>query len=129
MKSGVAAMVIAALRLAGSAKGRGGLTLVFTAGEETGSQGAAQLAGLGDALGDADAIVVGEAVYARIVAAIDLNSDLGESYGTWKLGDDDAMLDAAGGGSLTCLRTISLAVLPVNSVRPVIILKNVAPRL
>ncbi|RZL65752.1 MAG: LamB/YcsF family protein, partial [Rhodococcus sp. (in: high G+C Gram-positive bacteria)] len=26
------------------------------------------------------------------MTAIDLNADLGESYGAWTLGDDDAML-------------------------------------
>ena len=50
---------------------------------------------------------------------IDLNSDLGESYGTWQLGDDEAMLDivtsanvACGfhaGDSLTLHRTCELA--------------------
>ncbi|MCA1781899.1 MAG: LamB/YcsF family protein [Dermatophilaceae bacterium] len=50
---------------------------------------------------------------------IDLNSDLGESYGTWQLGNDEAMLDivtsanvACGfhaGDSLTLLRTCELA--------------------
>ena len=50
---------------------------------------------------------------------IDLNSDLGESYGTWQLGDDEAMLDivtsanvACGfhaGDSLTLQRTCELA--------------------
>jgi succinyl-diaminopimelate desuccinylase len=59
MKSGVAAMVVAALasvhRLADSA----GLTLVLTAGEETGCEGAMDLARRG-VLGRAGAIVVGE---------------------------------------------------------------------
>lgn len=59
MKAGVAAMVIAALnsvqRLAGSA----GLTLVLTAGEETGCEGALDLARRG-VLGHAGAMVVGE---------------------------------------------------------------------
>lgn len=50
---------------------------------------------------------------------IDLNSDLGESYGTWRLGDDEAMLDivtsanvACGfhaGDSLTLQRTCAMA--------------------
>jgi UPF0271 protein len=36
------------------------------------------------------------------VAAIDLNSDLGESYGTWRLGDDTAMLDLVTSVSVAC---------------------------
>lgn len=36
------------------------------------------------------------------VAAIDLNSDLGESYGTWKLGDDEAMLDLVSSANVAC---------------------------
>ncbi|MCM0021712.1 MAG: LamB/YcsF family protein, partial [Tagaea sp.] len=27
------------------------------------------------------------------MAAVDLNSDLGESFGAWNMGDDEAMLD------------------------------------
>lgn len=46
MKAGIAAMVIAALRLRKFAKDTAGITLVFTAGEETGSLGASYLAGL-----------------------------------------------------------------------------------
>lgn len=42
------------------------------------------------------------AVYARPVAAIDLNSDLGESYGTWRLGDDEAMLDLVTSANVAC---------------------------
>ena len=34
--------------------------------------------------------------------AIDLNSDLGESFGTWKLGDDDAMLDLVSSANVAC---------------------------
>lgn len=41
-------------------------------------------------------------VYAAGVAAIDLNSDLGESYGTWKLGDDEAMLDLVSSANVAC---------------------------
>ncbi len=60
MKGGIAAMVCAALELAPHA-GRGpGLTLVLTASEESGCQGAQHLASCGDALGQAGAIVVGE---------------------------------------------------------------------
>ena len=43
MKSGVAALAVAALRLAQGPRGAGDLVLAFTAGEETGSQGARQM--------------------------------------------------------------------------------------
>jgi UPF0271 protein len=36
------------------------------------------------------------------VAAIDLNSDLGESYGVWKLGDDEAMLELVSSANVAC---------------------------
>jgi len=36
------------------------------------------------------------------VAAIDLNSDLGESFGIWKLGDDEAMLDLVTSANIAC---------------------------
>lgn len=36
------------------------------------------------------------------MAAIDLNSDLGESYGTWTLGDDEAMLDLVTSANVAC---------------------------
>lgn len=36
------------------------------------------------------------------MAAIDLNCDLGESYGQWTLGDDDAMLDLVTSGNVAC---------------------------
>src|SRR5690349_22555881 len=36
------------------------------------------------------------------MAAIDLNSDLGESYGTWRLGDDDALLDIVTSANVAC---------------------------
>jgi UPF0271 protein len=42
------------------------------------------------------------AVYDRHVAAIDLNSDLGESFGTWTLGDDVAMLDLVTSANIAC---------------------------
>jgi succinyl-diaminopimelate desuccinylase len=59
MKGGVAAMLIAAARVAKSAPSRGRLTLVFTADEEYGSQyGSRYLAE--EKLVDADAIVIGE---------------------------------------------------------------------
>lgn len=60
MKGGVAAMVIAGLRVAELSKGRAGVTLVITAGEETGCEGAYFLAAHGSALGKAGAVVVGE---------------------------------------------------------------------
>ena len=61
MKGGVAAIVVAAERLAGSigARAGAGLELVFTAGEETGCEGAARLADAG-LLERAGAIVVAE---------------------------------------------------------------------
>lgn len=34
--------------------------------------------------------------------AIDLNSDLGESYGAWKMGDDAAMLDIVSSANIAC---------------------------
>lgn len=58
MKSGVAAMVAAALRLGGMPLGKG-LLLVLVAGEETGCEGAADLARR-NLIGSAGAMVVGE---------------------------------------------------------------------
>jgi succinyl-diaminopimelate desuccinylase len=60
MKSGVAAFVLAALRLAADLRKGAGVVLVITAGEETGCEGAFHLAGLGGILGRAGAIVVAE---------------------------------------------------------------------
>ena len=60
MKGGLAAMIVAAVNIAHSPTGVGGLKLVLTAGEENGCQGAAFLAGLTSALGRAGALVVGE---------------------------------------------------------------------
>ena len=60
MKSGVAAFVVAAIRLARELETGPGVVLVITAGEETGCEGAYHLAGLGNVLGDAGAIVVAE---------------------------------------------------------------------
>jgi succinyl-diaminopimelate desuccinylase len=60
MKSGVAAFVVAALALAPGLDGSPGVVLVITAGEEMGCRGARHLAGLGDTLGRAGAIVVAE---------------------------------------------------------------------
>lgn len=59
MKSGIAAMVVAALRLGPLPRGKAGLLLVLTAGEETGCEGARHLAEQG-LLGKAGAVVVGE---------------------------------------------------------------------
>ncbi len=36
------------------------------------------------------------------MAAIDLNSDIGESFGTWTLGDDEAMLDLVTSANIAC---------------------------
>ncbi len=36
------------------------------------------------------------------MAAIDLNSDLGEGFGNWTLGDDDAMLDLVSSANVAC---------------------------
>lgn len=60
MKSGVAAMVAAAIGLMPELDRTAGVVLVITAGEETGCEGAMHLAGLGEALGTAGAVVVGE---------------------------------------------------------------------
>lgn len=60
MKAGIAAMVVAALRLARMPKRSAGIKLAFTAGEEAGCQGARYLVQLKGVLGDAGALVVGE---------------------------------------------------------------------
>ena len=36
------------------------------------------------------------------MVAIDVNSDLGESYGVWRLGDDEAMLDLVTSANVAC---------------------------
>lgn len=36
------------------------------------------------------------------MATIDLNSDLGESFGVWQLGDDEAMLDLVTSANIAC---------------------------
>jgi UPF0271 protein len=36
------------------------------------------------------------------VGTVDLNADLGESFGVWKLGDDDAMLDVVTSANVAC---------------------------
>lgn len=60
MKAGLAAMVVASMRLAKMSRGVSGITLIITAAEETGSQGADYLSKLGNVLGNAGAIIVGE---------------------------------------------------------------------
>lgn len=60
MKGGIAAMVIAALQNIDAIDGGPGVVFVFTAGEETGCDGARYLARHDGALGKAGAIVVGE---------------------------------------------------------------------
>lgn len=60
MKSGVAAFVIAARRLAERLRATPGLVLVIVAGEETGCDGSRHLTGAAGALGEAGAIVIAE---------------------------------------------------------------------
>ena len=60
MKSGVAAITLMALQIAQYPARKAGLTIIFTAGEETTCEGAAHIAALPDVLGKAGAIVAGE---------------------------------------------------------------------
>lgn len=60
MKGGLAAMVVAARRLAAAQPGRAGLVLALTAAEETGCEGAFHLAARPQALAGAAAVLVGE---------------------------------------------------------------------
>src|SRR5262249_2227809 len=60
MKSGIAAMLTAALALAKLPQRKSGLVLVLTAGEETGCEGARYLAALPGALPRCGALLVGE---------------------------------------------------------------------
>jgi len=60
MKGGLAAIVVAAERLAGLGAGSAGLELVLCAGEETGCEGALQIAGTAGALGRTGAVLVAE---------------------------------------------------------------------
>jgi UPF0271 protein len=46
--------------------------------------------------------VAGVASTLSAVPAIDLNSDLGESFGVWQLGDDEAMLDIVTSANIAC---------------------------
>ena len=41
-------------------------------------------------------------VRSAVVTSIDLNSDLGESFGVWKLGDDEAMLEVVTSANVAC---------------------------
>lgn len=59
------------------------------------------------------------AVVAGSATGIDMNSDMGESFGRWKLGDDEALLDVVSSANVACgfhagdpsvmLRTLSYA--------------------
>jgi succinyl-diaminopimelate desuccinylase len=60
MKAGVAAMATAALELARLGERRAGLLLIFTAGEETGSEGAHQMADSGALPKETGALLVAE---------------------------------------------------------------------
>jgi len=60
MKSGVAAFVTAACRVAEGLRATPGLVLVIVAGEETGCDGSRHLTGAAGALGEAGAIVIAE---------------------------------------------------------------------
>ncbi len=60
MKSGIAAMVVTALHLAQEPEGEHGVVFVFTAGEETGCDGALQMKESGVLPREAGAIVVAE---------------------------------------------------------------------
>ena len=63
MKSGVAAFVVAAIKMAGAAKQSAGVTLIITAGEETGCEGSFHLAAsqeILDFLGPAGCFIVAE---------------------------------------------------------------------
>lgn len=41
-------------------------------------------------------------MYAGQMSAIDLNADIGESYGRWKMGDDVAMLSVVSSANIAC---------------------------
>ena len=60
MKSGVAAIVLMALRLAEMKNRRADMTLILTAGEETTCEGAGYVAGLDGVIGRAGALIAGE---------------------------------------------------------------------
>jgi len=63
MKAGVAAMLLMARRLAKMSNAEAAVTLILTAGEETCCEGAYHVARLGNALGEAGAIIVGEPTF------------------------------------------------------------------
>ena len=42
------------------------------------------------------------AVVAGSVTGIDMNSDMGESFGRWTLGDDEALLDVVSSANVAC---------------------------
>jgi UPF0271 protein len=44
----------------------------------------------------------GTSRYGTSSAGIDLNSDLGEGFGTWRLGDDDALLEVVTSANVAC---------------------------
>ena len=60
MKAGVATMIVASVRAFKDATPKGGVRLIFTAGEEPGCHGALHLANTAYNLGKASAIIVGE---------------------------------------------------------------------
>lgn len=47
-------------------------------------------------------LTIGSTAYDRWMVAIDVNSDLGESYGIWTLGDDEAMLRVVTSANVAC---------------------------
>lgn len=60
MKGGVAAIIVAAINIGKNLLNTGGVTLIFTCGEETGCEGAKALCKMPEVLGEASAIIVGE---------------------------------------------------------------------
>jgi len=60
MKSGVAAMIVASIQVFQESVPKGGVRLIFTAGEEPGCHGAKHLADTNYDMGQASAIIVGE---------------------------------------------------------------------
>src|ERR1700727_1553525 len=38
----------------------------------------------------------------RVSTVVDLNADLGESYGVWRLGDDEALLEVVTSANIAC---------------------------
>ena len=60
MKGGLAAIVLAALKIGARSHGSSGIVIVLTAGEENGCQGAEFLAAQNEVLGQAGALLVGE---------------------------------------------------------------------